>query len=101
IGPVLRAGIPASTPRLPSTAPGPGETFRNQNIAQAPTVTDQHAKLATISVGISAGPRFEFERTLVDQLDHPVRGTIAKSQLGRIFRLAHLRRFDIGNTDLL
>ena len=56
--PVRQADIPASAPWLSSAAPGSGETFRHQNIAQASTISHQHAKFATITVGISPRPCF-------------------------------------------
>lgn len=53
--------------------------FRDKNIAEAPTVANQHAKLAPVPVDITPRPFFKFERFLVDEFKHSVRSAVARA----------------------
>jgi hypothetical protein len=64
---------------LAAAAPGAGQPFRDEDVAQASTVSDEHAKLATVSVGIAPRPRVKLKRTLVDQGNEPVGGFVPRA----------------------
>ena len=87
-------------PGLATTCPGPGETFRDQDIAEAMAISNENPQRPTIAVLVTTRPCSHFERTVVHQFDQSLGGAITQSKFRCAFWFADLRCVYVGDPDL-
>ena len=86
-------------PGFATTRPGPGQSFRDQDIAEAMAISHENPKGTAIAIRVATGPCSNFEWTLVDQFDQSLGCAITQSKLRGASGLANLGCIDVGNSD--
>ncbi len=87
-------------PGFATTRPGPGQSFRDQDIAEAMAISHEKPEGATVAILVTTRPCSNFEWTLVDQFDQSLGRSVSQSQFRGAFRFADLRCVDVSNPDL-
>jgi len=84
-------------PRFTTTCPGPGQSFRDQDIAEAMSIPHEDPQRPTVAILVTTRPCLHFEWTLVDQLYQSLGRAVAARKFRGTFGLADLRCVDVGD----
>ena len=86
-------------PVFPTACPGLGQSFRDQDIAEAMAISHENPKCSAIAIRVATGPCSNFEWTLVDEFDQSLGRSVSQSKFRGAFGLADLRCVYVGNSD--
>lgn len=56
-------------PGFPTACPGPGQSFRDQDVTDATAISHENPEGATVAILVTTRPCSNFKWTLVDQFD--------------------------------